>query len=134
MQTWWRDCVAYFLRPVLFCVNPVKRICTHLPFYGGKGSVRVGDGLTLRGLPYQPLSVLQERNNGRRGPLSFRAWNHGGTSVFHECDTGIGCSEINANQFGHVQNPPRRNGDDNRHPEQYTMEMQKEKERFVNDC
>ena len=57
--------------------------------------LRVGDGLTLRGLADQTLTGLGERDDGRGGPVAFRIRDHLEFSVLHHSHAAVGGAEVN---------------------------------------
>jgi hypothetical protein len=57
--------------------------------------LRIGNGLTFRGLPDQPLSTLCKCNNRRRRPRAFAIFQNYWVATFHHGHAGVGGAQIN---------------------------------------
>ena len=68
---------------------------------------RVGDGLAFRHRAHQPLTVLGESDDGRRGPAALLVRNDDGLAAFHDGHDGVGRSQVYTYDFAHSSlNPP----------------------------
>ena len=63
--------------------------------------VRFGDGLALCRLADQALAVLGERDHGRGRPRAFGILDDLGLSVFHNGHTGVGGTQVDADDLAH---------------------------------
>ena len=66
----------------------------------------VGDRLPLGDLADQPLAVLGERHDRRRGPRAFLVDDDCRLAAFHDGDDRVGRAEVDSNDFAwHVLSP-----------------------------
>ena len=63
--------------------------------------LRVRHLLALGGRPDEPLSVLRERDDGRRGATALRVRDHGGLAALEHGHTGVGRAQVDADCLGH---------------------------------
>ena len=61
----------------------------------------VGDRLPLGDLADQPLAVLREADDGRRGAPAFLVDDDRGLPAFHDRDDRVGGAEVDSNHFAH---------------------------------
>ena len=66
------------------------------------GVFGVGDGLPLGNLADQPLALLRESDDGRRGASTFLIDDDGGLPAFHDRDNRVRRAEVDSNNFAHV--------------------------------
>ena len=65
------------------------------------GVGRVGHGLALGGLADEAFAVLGESDDGRRGARALTVFQHNGFSAFHHGHAGVGCAEVDTEDFAH---------------------------------
>jgi hypothetical protein len=61
----------------------------------------IGDGLALGRLADQPLAVLGEGDDRRRGARAFRIFNDLRLAAFHDGDAAVGGAKIDTDNFCH---------------------------------
>ena len=69
---------------------------------GKDGVGGVGHGLALGGLADQTF-VFGEGHDGRRGARAFGVFDDSGLATIHDGDAGVGGSQVNADDLGHVR-------------------------------
>ena len=62
----------------------------------------VGNGLSLGRLPDQHFAILRKGHNRWRGPVAFTVFDDLGRTAVHDCDTGVGCAQINSDNICHA--------------------------------
>ena len=63
--------------------------------------LRIGDGLPLGDLPYQPFPGFRESDDRRRSPPTFFIRDHLWLSALHNSYARVGCAEVNSNNLSH---------------------------------
>ena len=86
-----RDALDFFLD----FIHPAS----HEPLDGEDGLLGVGDRLALGDLADQPLAVLGERHDRRRGAAAFGVRDDDGVAAFHDGNDGIGRAKVDADDF-----------------------------------
>ncbi len=77
----------------------------HEALDGEHGILRVGDGLALRHLTDQPLTILGKCHHGGRHPPPLGVGNDDGVAALHHCDDRVGGPEVDPDDlFGHDWN------------------------------
>src|SRR5690606_1390769 len=61
----------------------------------------VGHGLAFGRLTHQGLTVLGERNDGRRGAIPFRILDYASLTTFQHCYPGVGGPQVYPDNFTH---------------------------------
>ncbi len=84
---------------VLFHLG-IAHAATDQAFDGKYGIGRVGDSLTLGGLPNQTFSVGKAHDRGR-GACTFGVFDHTGLRSIHDGNAGVGRPEVDPDDFGH---------------------------------
>ena len=75
----------------------------HEALDAGNGLGGVGDGLTLRRFTHFALTTVDEGHHRRGGALAFTVVDDHRFVAFHHCHAAVGCPEVNANDFAHVE-------------------------------
>src|SRR5690606_5821000 len=70
-----------------------------------KRVLRVGHGLALGRLANKALVGISKRNDGRRGARALGIFNDLCVLAVHNSDAGVGCSQIDANDFSPLFSP-----------------------------
>jgi len=81
-----------FLGSIGFSVNGYLVVAAHMTFNGNDGAVRVGYGLALCQLAYQPFSILGEAYHGRGKTGAFGVRNNDRFAAFHDSYYGVCCT------------------------------------------
>ncbi len=63
----------------------------------------IRDRLPLRDLAHEPLAVLRESDDRRRGARAFLIHDDRGLPAFHDRDHRVGRAEVDSNDFAHVE-------------------------------
>ncbi len=74
-------------------------------FHTVDGVLGIGQRLTLRNLPYQPLALARERHDGRSCARTFLVGDHLGRASLHDDDARVRRTEIDANYLAQLQTP-----------------------------
>ena len=96
-----QDHCGNFLRGICLVVNLHLVVGAHLTLDGDDRTVGVCNGLTLCDLTDDTGAVLLEGDNGRRGARTFRIGDHDGLAALHDCNTRIGSTKIDTDNFRH---------------------------------
>ena len=75
------------------------------PLDGEDRVLRIGDALALGRLADQDLATLGKGNHRRRRPCALGVLDDLRRAAFHDRDTGVGGSEIDADCLGHRNSP-----------------------------
>ncbi|MCY1407248.1 NAD-specific glutamate dehydrogenase [compost metagenome] len=70
-----------------------------------QGVVRVGDGLTLGRLANQDFTIVGVSDDRWRGTSAFGVLDNLDVAVFQNGDAGVGCPQVDTNDFAHVHSP-----------------------------
>ena len=84
-------------------VKDIAEARAHEALDAGNGLGGVGDGLTLRGFTHFALTTVDEGHHRRGGALAFTVVDDHRFVAFHHCHAAVGCPEVNANDFAHVE-------------------------------
>ena len=96
-----QDHCGNFLRGVLLAVNRNAVVRTHVTLDGNDGALCVGNSLVLCGLANNALALLVECNDRRRGSCTLAVRDDNGFAALHNCNTGIGSTQINTDNLAH---------------------------------
>ena len=64
----------------------------------------IGDGLTFGGIAYLTFATVDKSDNRRRCVAAFAVRDHNRVVTLKHCDAGIGCSQVNTDNFSHNSN------------------------------
>ncbi len=92
---------ADLLRGVVLAVDGDFIVGAHFALDGADGSVGVRDGLTLCDLADHTLAGLGERDDGRRGAMTFRVGDDDSLAAFHDGDAAVGGAKVDTDNFTH---------------------------------
>ena len=91
---------------VVLAVDGHPVVGAHLPLDGGDGPVGVGDGLALCHLAHHALAGLGEGHHRGGGTVALRVGDDDALAALHDGYAGIGCTEIDTDDFRHGVCPP----------------------------
>ena len=90
-----------FLGSVALAVNGNLVVAAHMTFNGSDGAVRVHDSLTFWNSADHSFAVFGEGNDRRSRSHTFMVCNNNRFTVFHNSDTGVGCTKVNTDNLSH---------------------------------
>src|SRR5699024_8806727 len=79
----------------------VTMLATNESLDGKQGVMRIGHRLTLGRATDQGLAVVGKRHDAGRGALTFGVFDHTNVSTFGNRHTGVGGSQVNADDLAH---------------------------------
>ena len=79
---------------------------THLALDGDDRAVGIGDRLALRRIADETLARLAERDDRRGRPCAFGVGDDDRVAAFHNRYAGVCRSEVNTDNFSHMNMPP----------------------------
>ena len=84
----------------------VIKFAAHEAFDGKHGVFRVGDGLVAGHTAHEAFTVLVDGDHRGDQPFTFRGRNDNRFATRHDSADGVGCTEINTNDFSHFYYSP----------------------------
>ncbi|RMP82784.1 hypothetical protein ALQ15_114378 [Pseudomonas syringae pv. actinidiae] len=94
-----RDHLDVFLNDILF------ELTTNQTLYRIQRVVRIGNGLTLGGLPHQDLTVIGISNDRRCSTSTFCVLDNLDVTVFQNGDAGVGSPQVDTDNSAHLDSP-----------------------------
>ena len=98
---------ADLLRSVALAVHRHTIVFTHMTLDGCDGAVCVGHSLTLCHLTDHSLTGLGKCHHRGGGSAAFGVGDYNRFAAFQYSHTGVGCTQINTNNFSHNKIPPK---------------------------
>ena len=96
-----QDHCGNFLWGVLLAVDGYAVVRTHVTLDGNDGALCVGNSLVLCCLANNALALLVECDNRRCGSCTLAVRDDNGFAALHNCNTGIGSTQINTDNLAH---------------------------------